>query len=118
MTLEHVIRRSLLGSFSVRITPFNFDQFAGKKDAMRIREAELPDAAAMARVSVDSYRAAHRDQIPEESLLQFTYEESERNWARTIQELSESDERQEFIYVAETASGTLMGVAMGGPERS
>jgi len=39
---------------------------------MRIREAELRDVAAMARVSVDSYRAAHRDQIPEASLMQFT----------------------------------------------
>ena len=85
---------------------------------MRIREAELPDAAAMARVSVDSYRAAHRDQIPEESLMQFTYEESERNWARAIRELSESDERQEYMYVAENESGNLIGVAMGGPERS
>lgn len=39
---------------------------------MRIREAELHDVAAMARVSVDSYRAAHRHQVPEESLMQFT----------------------------------------------
>jgi len=39
---------------------------------MRIREAELRDAAAMTQVSVDSYRAAHRDQIPEESVMQFT----------------------------------------------
>jgi ribosomal protein S18 acetylase RimI-like enzyme len=85
---------------------------------MRIREAELRDAAAMARVSVDSYRAAHRDQIPEASLMQFTYEESERNWARAIRELSEADERQEYIYVAENVEGLLVGVAMGGPERS
>ena len=85
---------------------------------MRIREAELRDAAAMARVSVDSYRNAHRDQIPEESLMQFTYEESERNWARAIREFSESAERQEYIYVAENDEGLLIGVAMGGPERS
>lgn len=39
---------------------------------MSVREARLGDAAAMARVSVDSYRAAHRDQIPEESLMLFT----------------------------------------------
>lgn len=85
---------------------------------MKIREAELRDVAAMARVSVDSYRAAHRDQIPEASLMQFTYEESERNWARAIRELSEADERQEYIYVAENVEGLLVGVAMGGPERS
>ncbi len=85
---------------------------------MRIREAELRDAAAMARVSVESYRAAHRDQIPEKSLMQFTYEESERNWARTIRELGEAEERQEYIYVAESDEGLIIGVAMGGPEGS
>jgi len=85
---------------------------------MSIREAELRDAAAMARVSVDSYRAAHRGQIPEESLMQFTYEESEHNWARALRELSESAEREEYIYVAENDAGNLIGAAMGGPERS
>ena len=85
---------------------------------MRIREAELRDAAAMARVSVDSYRSAHRDHIPEESLMQFTYGESEHNWARTLRELSDSAERTEYIYVAENNEGLLIGAAMGGPERS
>ena len=85
---------------------------------MRIREARLGDEAAMARVSVDSYRAAHRDQIPEESLMRYTYEESERNWARTLRELSENDEREEYIYVAENDAGDIIGIAMGGPESS
>lgn len=85
---------------------------------MRIREAELRDAVAMAQVSVDSYRAAHRDQIPEQSLISLTHEQSEHNWARTIRELSQDEECQEFIYVAENDEGLLVGVAMGGPERS
>jgi ribosomal protein S18 acetylase RimI-like enzyme len=85
---------------------------------MRIREARLGDEAAMARVSVDSYRAAHRDHIPEKSLMRYTYEESERNWARALRELSEADERQEYIYVAENDAGNIIGVAMGGPEGS
>ena len=85
---------------------------------MRIREARLGDEAVMARVSVDSYRAAHRDQIPQESLMRYTYEESERNWARTLRELSENDEREEYIYVAENDAGDIIGIAMGGPESS
>jgi ribosomal protein S18 acetylase RimI-like enzyme len=85
---------------------------------MNIREARLGDEAAMARVSVDSYRAAHHDHIPLESLMRYTYEESERNWARTLRELSEADERQEFIYVAENDAGDIIGIAMGGPESS
>src|SRR5881409_2616104 len=91
---------------------------AQERDTMKIREAELRDAAAMARVSVDSYRSAHRDQVPEESLMKFTYEESERNCARTLREFNESAEREEYIYVAENDEGLLTGVAMGGPERS
>ncbi len=85
---------------------------------MKLREAQLNDAAAMARVIVDSYRSAHRDHIPEESLMKFTYEESERNWARALRELSRSSESKEYIYVAEDDTGGLIGVAMGGPERS
>ena len=85
---------------------------------MRVREARLGDEAAMARVSVDSYRAAYRDQIPEESLMLYTYEESERNWARALRELSEADEREEYIYVAENDAGDMIGAAMGGPEGS
>jgi ribosomal protein S18 acetylase RimI-like enzyme len=89
-----------------------------EEDPMRIREAELSDAAAMARVMVESFRSAHRDHLPEASLMKLSYEESERNWARALRELSESDERTEYIYVAENDAGDLIGIAMGGPERS
>ena len=85
---------------------------------MNIREARPGDETVMARVSVDSYRAAHRDHIPEENLMKFTFEESERNWARTLRELREADERQEYIYVAENDAGDIIGIAMGGPESS
>jgi ribosomal protein S18 acetylase RimI-like enzyme len=85
---------------------------------MRIREARLRDAPAMARASVDSYRAAHRDQIPEERLMQFTYDESERNWARTLRDLERPDRHTRSIFVAEDDESHLFGVAMGGPERS
>jgi GNAT superfamily N-acetyltransferase len=86
---------------------------------MKIREAELRDAAALARVMVDSFRSAHRNHLPEEYLMRWlTYEESERNWARALCELSESTETRECIFVAENDDGNLIGVAMGGPEHS
>ena len=50
--------------------------------------------------------------------MRSTYEESERNWARTLRELSEADEREEYIYVAEKDAGDIIGIAMGGPESS
>jgi ribosomal protein S18 acetylase RimI-like enzyme len=83
-----------------------------------IREARAADAPAMARVLIDTRRIAHRDHIPEQSLLRFTYEESERNWARTLRELGASSEANECIYVAETEAGEVVGLAMGGPERT
>jgi ribosomal protein S18 acetylase RimI-like enzyme len=72
----------------------------------------------MARVIIDSRRDAHRDHIPEESLMRFTYGESERNWARSLQEIESDPETKSSIYVAEEPGGEIVGVAMGGPERS
>src|SRR4051794_13563546 len=85
---------------------------------MRLREAQERDAPALARVIVDSYRHAHRDHIPAALLDQFTYEESERNWRRTLSEIATATDSPERIYVAETPDGQVVGVAMGGPERS
>jgi GNAT superfamily N-acetyltransferase len=85
---------------------------------VRIREAHPGDAPALARVLIDSRRSAHRDHIPAESLLRLSYEESERNWARKLQEIDASTLSRERIFLAETDTGEPVGVAMGGPERS
>jgi ribosomal protein S18 acetylase RimI-like enzyme len=87
---------------------------------MLIRPAQQEDAAALARVLVDTGRAAHRGQVPDEVLLQQpieeAYAESERNWARTLRELAEDPAAQERIFVAETADG-VVGIAMCGPPK-
>ena len=85
---------------------------------MRIREAHERDAPALARVLIDSRRSAHRDHMPAESLLRLSYEESARNWARKLQEISASALSRERIFLAETDAGEPVGVAMGGPERT
>jgi ribosomal protein S18 acetylase RimI-like enzyme len=85
---------------------------------MEVREAAERDAAGMARVIIDSRRVAHRDHIPAEALLRFSYEESERNWRRALAEIAAADDAPQRIYVAVTAAGQVVGVAMGGPERS
>lgn len=85
---------------------------------MSIREAELRDAAALARVMVESFRSAHRNHLPEKSLMALTYEESERNWVRALVELSKSTESKECLFVAANDAGELIGVAVGGPEHS
>jgi ribosomal protein S18 acetylase RimI-like enzyme len=85
---------------------------------MRVREAREQDAAAMARVLIESTRSAFGAFIPRERLLAFTPEESARNWARTLRGLREAPHSEECLLVAETAAGEVVGVAMGGPERA
>ena len=88
---------------------------------MCIRPAVSGDAPALARVIIDSGRAAHRGQVPDEVLLapplDQAYAESERNWRRTLQELDECRDPDECVFVAEDESGVVVGLAMGGPAR-
>ncbi len=55
---------------------------------MSVRTARIADASAMARAFVDTFRAAHRDQMPNWLLETRTYETSERGWVETIAELA------------------------------
>ena len=85
--------------------------------AFTVRRATVADAPGMARVFVDTYRVAHRGQVPEELLLDRTYETSERGWARTLGEIEASDAPEEMVMVAVDADGDVIGLAMGGPAR-
>nr|WP_238342483.1 GNAT family N-acetyltransferase [Actinopolymorpha rutila] len=71
----------------------------------------------MARVGVDTFRAAHRGQIPEHLLLDNTYESSAQGWDRTLREIAEAEEPQKYVCVAENTAGGIVGIAMGGPPR-
>ena len=88
---------------------------------MRIRVATIEDAPALARVIVDTGRAAHRGQVPDEVLLKpalaEAYAESERNWLRSLQEIAHGVNPLEQIYVAEDEAGAVAGLAMGGPPK-
>src|SRR5690348_2542506 len=85
---------------------------------LRVRAARESDAEAMGQVLIESRRAAHRDHIPAASLLRFTAEESARNWARTLRQLAETPTSDSCIFVGETVTGQVVGLAMGGPERT
>jgi GNAT superfamily N-acetyltransferase len=86
---------------------------------MHIRTAREADAAAMARVMVDTYLAAHRDQMPPEAwekrAREWTYADSEQGWARTLHDIAADPNTQDCIYVAETPDQELVGLAMAGP---
>jgi len=89
---------------------------------MIIRAAREVDAAAMARVMVDTYLAAHRDHMPAEAWAkraqEWTYAESEQGWARELREIASDADTQQCLYVAEAADGELVGLAMGGPAKT
>src|ERR671915_1826075 len=79
---------------------------------MFIREAQIADAAAIAKVHVDSWRTTYAGTLPEEFLARFSYGQRERQWRSSL------SNRSEFIYVAYDAGGEITGFASGGSERS
>jgi GNAT superfamily N-acetyltransferase len=81
---------------------------------MRIRNAVLEDAPALARVRVDAWRETYRGLIPDAYLDELSYAENESNFSNRI----EAGERQGCCLVAEDEAGTLLGFAIGGIERS
>jgi ribosomal protein S18 acetylase RimI-like enzyme len=78
---------------------------------MIARSAAVADAAAIARVHVDSWRSTYRGLMPDEVLAGLSYEERENNWIGIL------NDRTKFTFVAEEA-GSVVGFANGGPERS
>ncbi len=83
-----------------------------------IRPAVLDDTAAMARVLVDTYRIAHRGQVPDRLLdfppIQEAYAESERNWRRALIEIASTPQPRERVFVA-VESELIVGLGMGLP---
>lgn len=79
-------------------------------DAVIVRPARVGDADAMARVFVDSFRAGHQGQVPENVLQSRTYESSAAGWRRSLTAPSPG----EYISVA-SSGGEVVGLAMCGP---
>ncbi|HEY2251279.1 MAG TPA: GNAT family N-acetyltransferase [Planctomycetaceae bacterium] len=81
---------------------------------MKIRQATRDDAAAIARVHVDSSRTTYAHLLPQSFLSGLSYDEREALWARALADAN----RKSFTFVAEHPSAGIVGFAMGGPERS
>lgn len=78
---------------------------------MQIREANITDAVAIARVHVDTWRTAYRDIVPASVLAQLSYEQKTELWRRVLAPGSQS-----FAYVVEDpATQQIVGFASGGP---
>ncbi len=77
---------------------------------MNIRKATLEDSPGLAKVQVDSYRAAYAGIFPPSYLAHFTYEEQEQDWRDLL-----ASEPADILLVAESSSGETVGYALGRP---
>ncbi len=75
---------------------------------MNIREAKLSDTEAIARVYVDSWKSTYKNIIPDSFLERMTYEKRIPQWINNISRANN------YVYVAETNDGEIVGVADGG----
>lgn len=83
---------------------------------MNIREAKLEDAAAIAKVHVDSWQTTYRDLLPKDYIEKRTYEKRKNNWQNRLS----SDRKAETsycIYVAKNAEDRIVGFIDGGLAR-
>lgn len=76
---------------------------------MLIRQAHVEDAAGIAKVYADGWRATYPGIVPDEYLANMSYEEHANRWTRII---TTSDG---FVYVAEDEPGKIVGFIWGGP---
>ncbi|MFF2089247.1 GNAT family N-acetyltransferase [Paenibacillus sp. NPDC058174] len=77
---------------------------------IQISKAVLADAAAIARVHVDSWKTTYANIIPDEYLKAQSYEQRERLWMEVIP--------KNIVFVAANEEGSIVGFADGGSERS
>ncbi len=77
-------------------------------DAIHIRPPRREDAAALARIQVDSYRSAYAGIFPQDYLNQFSYDAQEVDW---IEQLASAS--LDVILVAEAGDSQPAGYAVG-----
>ena len=78
-----------------------------------IRAAGCADAAAIARVSVDTWHSTYTGLVPASVLARMNYADRERTWAAKLCAPAPAL----FAYVATAPDGSVVGFASGGPER-
>ena len=80
---------------------------------VRIRPANLEDAAPMAKVHVDTWRSAYSGIMPADFLSQLSYQARESSWSDILGQ----ERPATSIFVAATTDGEIIGFASGGSER-
>ena len=77
---------------------------------MRIRDATLADAPAIARIHMDSWRSTYRGLVSDGFLDNLRFEDRLARWQQRL-----ADEKM-FTLVAGAEPGRIVGFAQGGPE--
>ena len=80
--------------------------------SVRVRAAVFQDAAAIARVHVDTWRSTYRGIMDEEFLRSLSHEQRQRNWEAALQ-----DSKTQSLFVAEDDQHEIVGFAACGPAR-
>jgi GNAT superfamily N-acetyltransferase len=79
-----------------------------------IRRARADDAAAVARVHVESWRSTYAGMLPEDMLIKLSSAEHETRWWRHV---LGRFRRRHYVYVAEDRDEGVVGFISGGPAR-
>jgi ribosomal protein S18 acetylase RimI-like enzyme len=77
---------------------------------IRIREAQIEDSAAIAKVHIDSWRTTYKGIVSDDYLSALSYQEREQKW----QEFFQATDHFQFAYAAEVGSNQIVGFAVGG----
>ena len=80
---------------------------------IRIRHAKPADAAALARVHVDSWRTTYAGSVPHEYLSNLSYSSSQATWNKTLKTVGS----RTSLLVAEAHEDKVIGFAQCGPGR-
>ncbi len=97
-------------------TPRRPDREAVRVDLVKtacVRPGRIEDAARMGAVFVETYRAAHRGQVPDDLIECRTPEQSARGWERALRELAATTDPDWCIYVAQDEREQVVGIAVG-----
>ncbi|SES09413.1 GNAT family N-acetyltransferase [Salisediminibacterium halotolerans] len=81
---------------------------------MNIRQADISDAQAMARIHVDCWKQAYEGILPEDLLRSLSYEDRAKRWEENIEEATSGGS---MIYVAEDPELGVIGFVLGGTMR-
>lgn len=81
---------------------------------MTVRRARADDAAAIARVHVDSWRSTYAGLLPEDMLVRLSSAEHEARWWRHV---LGRFRRRHYVYVAEDREAGIVGFVSGGRSR-